>query len=251
MLFRAWTGSLHRPTQDVDLLGYGDSDPDRLAATFAAIVREMTDDADGLVFDGAAVTAEAIRGAQAYGGVRVRVPARLDTARVTVQVDVGFGDVITPEATEREFPTLLGHAAPRIRTYPPETAVAEKVEAICSIGMANSRMKDYYDLIVIGRRFDFDGRTLARAIAATFRRRGTPIPTEQPVGLSDRFGGDEQKRTQWRAFLMRTGLPDAPSDLPEAVRLVRLFVEPPLRAADDAAGFGARWVAGHDWRRAE
>lgn len=251
MLFRAWTGSLHRPTQDVDLLGYGDPEPDRIAESFAAILREVTDESDGLVFDDAAVIAEEIRGAQEYGGVRVRVPATLGTARVVVQVDVGFGDAITPEATEREFPPLLGHDAPRIRAYPPETAVAEKVEAICSIGIANSRMKDYYDLIAIGRRFDFDGRTLAQAIAATFERRGTPIPTEQPVGLSSRFAEDEQKRTQWSAFVRRTRLPDVPADLGDVLKLVRQFVDPPLTAAGATARFSARWTPGHGWREAE
>ena len=251
MLFRAWTGSLHRPTQDVDLLGYGDPEPERIAETFAVILREVTDESDGLVFDDGAVTAEEIRGAQEYGGVRVRVPATLGTARVVVQIDVGFGDAITPEAIEREFPPLLGHTAPRIRAYPPETAVAEKLEAICSIGIANSRMKDYYDLIAISRRFDFDGRTLARAIAATFERRGTPIPTKQPVGLSERFAEDEQKRTQWGAFLKRTRLLDTPSDLGEVLNLVCEFVEPPLGAAGAAAGFAARWLPGHGWQEAE
>jgi len=248
MLFRAWTGSLHRPTQDVDLLGYGDPEPDRIAESFAAILREVTDESDGLFFDEAMVTAEEIRGAQEYGGVRVRVPATLGTARVVVQVDVGFGDAITPEATEREFPPLLGHDAPRIRTYPPETAVAEKVEAICSIGIANSRMKDYYDLIAISRRFDFDGPTLAQAIAATFARRGTQIPTEQPIGLSDRFAEDDQKRTQWGAFVRRTKLPDAPADLGDVLGLVRQFVDPPLSAADAADRFSARWTPGHGWQ---
>lgn len=251
MLFRAWTGSLHRPTQDVDLLGYGNPEPDRIAESFAAILREVTDESDGLVFDDAAVRAEEIRGAQEYGGVRVRVPATLGTARVVVQVDVGFGDAITPEATEREFPPLLGHDAPRIRAYPPETAVAEKIEEICSIGIANSRMKDYYDLIAISRRFDFDGRTLAQAIAATFERRGTPIPREQPVGLSSRFAEDKEKRTQWSAFVKRTRLPDAPADLGDVLGLVRQFVDPPLSAADAADRFSARWTPGHGWREAE
>jgi len=251
MLFRAWTGSLHRPTQDVDLLGYGDPEPDRVAESFAAILREVNDESDGLVFDDAAVTAEGIRGAQEYGGVRLRVPATLGTARVVVRVDVGFGDAITPEATAREFPPLLGHDAPQIRTYPPETAVAEKVEAICSIGIANSRMKDYYDLIAISRRFDLDGGTLAHAIAATFARRGTRIPTEQPVGLSDRFAEDDQKRTQWGAFVRRTRLPDAPADLGDALGLVRRFVGPPLRAAGAAERLSARWTPDRGWSHVE
>lgn len=251
MLFRVWTGALHRPTQDVDLLGYGDPEPDRLAETFAAILREVTDESDGLVFDSSAVTAEETRGAEEYGGVRIRIPATLGTARVVVQVDVGFGDAITPEATEREFPPLLGHDAPRIRAYPPETAVAEKLEAICSIGIANSRMKDYYDLIVISRRFGFDGAILSRAISATFDRRGTPIPVEPPVGLTYRFADDDQKRAQWAAFLKRTKLPDAPLELREVIQVVRRFVGPPLQAAASGDDLPARWLPGQDWQRTE
>lgn len=251
MLFRAWTGSLHRPTQDVDLLGYGDSEPDRLAEAFSAMLREANDDSDGMVFNHDAVTAEEIRGAQEYGGVRVRVPATLGTARMVVQVDVGFGDAITPAAEEREFPTLLDHDAPRIRAYPPETAVAEKLEAICSIGLANSRMKDYYDLLAMSRLFGFEGTMLTRAIASTFERRTTPIPHEDPVGLTDAFAENEEKQMQWVAFLKRTRLLDAPAELREVVRAIRRFAGAPLSAASSGAALSARWHAGDGWKVGE
>lgn len=249
MLFRVWTGSLHRPTQDLDLLGYGEPDPGRLAKAFAAILREVSDDSDGLAFDSTAVIAEEIRGGQEYGGVRVRIPAKLGTARVTVQIDVGFGDAITPDATERDFPTLLGHTSPRISIYPPETAVAEKVEAICSIGMSNSRMKDYYDLLVMSRRFEFDGMILSRAIAATFDRRGTPLPDADPIGLTDQFAQDRQKQAQWGAFVKRTKLSDAPIELQEVVDRVRRFVSPPLMAASTVPRLNAQWRPGHGWHK--
>ena len=247
MLFRVWTGALHRPTRDVDLLGYGDPDPDWLAEVFSVMLRETIDGSDGVVYDYGAVRAEEIRDAQEYGGVRVRIPATLGTARTVVQVDVGFGDAITPGAEAREFPTLLGHAAPRILIYPPETAVAEKLEAICSIGLANSRMKDYYDLLVMSRRFGFDGATLARAVASTFERRATPIPLTDPVGLTDVFAENEEKQKQWAAFRDRTRLPDAPAELRDVVRAVRAFADPPRRAASSGAVMSARWHAGEGW----
>lgn len=247
MLFRAWTGALHRPTQDVDLLGFGDAQPVQVAADFAAILREVDDPTDGVTFDHASIVVEEIRGAREYPGVRVRIPATLATANIVVQVDVGFGDAVTPKAEVRDFPVLLGHEAPRIRIYPQETAVAEKFEAICSIGLANSRMKDYYDLLTMSRRFPFDGEVLVEAIRATFERRGTPVPTELPVGLSDAFGVHPDKIAQWKAFAQRTGLKDAPADLGEVVRLVREFLEAPLLAAASSTTLSMRWASGNGW----
>lgn len=247
MMFRVWTGSMHRPTQDVDFLGYGEAEPDAVAAEFSRLLREVDDPDDGLVFDADAVVAHEIREAQEYPGVRVRIPATLGTARVSVQVDVGFGDAITPDAVETEFPTLLGHEAPRIRAYPQETAVSEKLEAICSIGMANSRMKDYYDLLTLSRRFEFDGQTLTQAIRSTFERRGTPLPSEVPIGLSDEFGTNEDKQKQWRAFLNRTGLADVPAELVRVVEGVRVFLGPALLVAASDETDIQFWTPSERW----
>lgn len=247
MLFRVWTGALHRPTLDLDLLGYGDAEPQQVAADFAAILRETDDPNDGLVFDHASVTATEIREAQEYPGVRVRIPATLGSARAVVQVDVGFGDAITPEARHSTFPTLLGHDPPEIRAYPQETAVAEKLQAICALGLPNSRMKDYYDLVLMSQWFEFDGATLARAIRSTFERRATALPDSLPIGLSDEFAASRERQSQWRAFLTRTRLTDAPQQLGEVVRRVRAFLEPPLNAASTATPLIGRWQPARGW----
>jgi hypothetical protein len=247
MLFRLWTGALHRPTQDVDLLGYGSPDPDQLASEFAALLRETDDPTDGMVFDHAAISAHEIREGQEYMGVRVHIPATLGTARLSVQVDVGFGDAATPEPKEETFPTLLQHEPPRIRAYARETSVAEKLHAICAFGLANSRMKDYYDLLIMSRRFSFDGSTLVRALRATFERRGAPIPATLPIGLTEAFAEEALKQTQWSAFLRRSGAADAPEELVALVHIVGRFIGEPLEAASSGAEFKLQWDADSGW----
>ena len=185
MLFRVWAGELHRPTKDVDFLGSGEATPAAVAEAFRRIC--AVEVGDGLRFDLESIMTQEIREEQDYGGVRVGVVAYLAHVPITVRIDVGFGDAITPEASRHSFPTLLGHPAASILTYPPETVVAEKVEAMCKLGLVNSRMKDYADIIAISRRFEIGGDALAQAFRATFERRGTRLPTNVPIGLSREF----------------------------------------------------------------
>jgi len=212
MLFRVWTGALHRPTKDLDLLGHGEPTPEAVAGTIRRVIATSVSD-DGLSFDPSTVIAQEIREEQEYGGIRVRLVARLGNARIPMQIDVGFGDAITPEARVRSYPTLLDMEAPNLRMYPPETVVAEKVEAAVTLGMTNSRMKDYYDLFILLRDDDLTEENLAAAMVATFHRRQTPIPGDIPAGFSDEFGMDERARRLWTEFRGRMGIDDAPSDL--------------------------------------
>ncbi|MEX0670256.1 MAG: nucleotidyl transferase AbiEii/AbiGii toxin family protein, partial [Pirellulales bacterium] len=200
MLFRVWSGSLHRPTKDVDLLGFGEPTPASVASMMREIISTAVED-DGITFDEGSVQAEEIREKDDYGGIRATFTATLDKAIIPLQVDVGFGDAITPGAEEHTYPVLVGMAAPKLRMYPVETVIAEKLEAAVKLGMINSRMKDFYDLLVIFRRFPYDEGTLARAIAETFARRGTPLPRVVPQGLSDEFGSDPTANRRWREFL--------------------------------------------------
>jgi predicted nucleotidyltransferase component of viral defense system len=220
MLFRAWLGSLHRPTKDVDLLGFGEPTSAAVAAMIRRIITTTVED-DGITFDEASVLAEEIRENDDYGGIRATFTAMLDTAIIPLQADVGFGDAITPAAQERTYPVLVGMAAPKLRMYPVETVVAEKLEAAVKLGMINSRMKDFYDLLVIFRAFPYDDDTLAHAIAETFTRRGTPLPRTVPPGLSDAFGHDPAANRMWREFLKRLQLVNEPTDFAIVVRAVR------------------------------
>ena len=201
MLFVAWTGQTLRPTRDLDLLGYGDPSTERIGSCFREICRHAVD--DGLVFDADALRVEPIRDDQAYEGQRVRVPAQLGTARVTLQVDVGFGDAVPAGLQPCEFPTLLDMPAPEVRRYPPAVVVAEKVHAMVVLGMANSRMKDFYDVAEILRRFSITTDELASALAETFNRRQTPLPADTPVAFTAAFTQNLAKQAQWKSFLVR------------------------------------------------
>ena len=233
LLFALWFDTPHRPTRDADLLGFGSDDPDVIAAMFRDICAIEVD--DGIVFDPASVRANEIRTTANYGGVRVELKATLDGARLALQVDIGFGDAVTPAALEIVYPTLLDDLpAPRLRVYPRETVFAEKFEAIVKLGLVNSRMKDYFDLLALARENAMDGSLLAQAIAATFARRDTPLPTSLPVGLTDAFAHDSMKQTQWQAFLRKNRL--AAPDLGGVVAELGAFTQTPLTQALASGG---------------
>lgn len=246
MLFAVWAKRPHRPTKDLDLLGLGDASPQRLLELFEDLCR-VDAEPDGLEFDVRSVRVVEIREDEEYRGRRVLLKANLGNARLALQIDVGFGDVVTPAPLEIEYPTLLELPAPRIRAYPRETVVAEKLQAMVALGMPNTRMKDFYDLQVIGRHFSFDGSTLVRAIRATFGRRKTKIPRTTPTALGDEFATDRDKVTQWKAFLQRNRLEDTAAELAPVVDQLRTFLIPPLFAAASGEAFSRWWPNGGPW----
>ena len=228
LLFELWFATPHRPTRDADFLGFGPDDSETLAAAVREISAVEADDA--MVFDPRTIQVEEIREGARYSGLRVKLVGRLGNARCPVQLDVGFGDAVTPGPVEIEFPTLLSdQPAPRLRAYPRATVVAEKLEAIVSLGMTNSRMKDYFDLFALAREGGLGAELLGEAIAATFVRRETPLPTAPPLGLSEEFARDATKQTQWKAFLAKNKLDAA--TLGDVVTEIRRFVAEPLRIA--------------------
>ena len=239
MLFAIWHDDPFRPTRDLDLLGHGDPDPAIVAASIRSVCSVDVPD-DGVVFGVAGFEAAPIRGEDEHPGVRVRTGATIAGARLPIQIDVGFGDVITPEPIEIEYPALLDAPAPILRAYPPETVVAEKTEAIVSLGIGNSRMKDFYDLWMIARTFAFERDDLAAAIRRTFQRRRTPLPEQVPVGFSDSFA--LERETQWRAFLARDRLEVASASLVQVIDDLRAFLQPMLTRAEVAS-----WPPGGPW----
>lgn len=225
LAFALWFDHPHRPTRDADLLGFGPDDGDRLRLVFMEVSSIQVD--DGLQFDAASVRVVEIREDARHGGLRVTLNATLDKARIKLQVDVGFGDAVTPTAVEHTYPVLLTDLpAPNLRVYPRETVCAEKLEAIVKLGIANSRMKDYFDLLALARENALDHIQLPLAIARTFERRGTARPEKLPVGLAPAFARDPQKQAQWAAFLKRNQL-QAPS-LSEVVQEIGEFFSPYL-----------------------
>jgi predicted nucleotidyltransferase component of viral defense system len=244
-LFTLWTGKAHRATRDVDLLGIGDSTESHLRSVFLDVLSRAVDE-DGVLFDTGSLTVSAIREEQRYGGVRVALAARIASAQVRLQIDIGFGDAVTPQASLVEFPALLDFPPPRLLAYPRETVIAEKLEALVQLGMANSRMKDFYDIALLSKLFEFDGQRLVDAVRATFKRRGTAIPTESPVALTAVFTADPAKNTQWNAFVRKSGADSAP-DLATVVGAVRAFLQEPLAVSTGTGTFKLTWRFGSGW----
>jgi len=218
LLFQIWYGQSHRPTRDADLLGFGPDDVPTLVSVFRSICSIAVDDA--IAFDPESIAGTLIRKNAGHGGVRIDLRAALDGARLALQIDVGFGDAVTPDAQLVTYPTLLPDVpAPRLHAYPKATVVAEKLHAVTILGMTNTRMKDFFDLWVLLRDVTLDDAELQRAVKATFARRRTAMPGAHPIGLSNVFADDATKQLQWRAFLKKNKL--EPMDLGEAVRTIR------------------------------
>lgn len=228
LLFTLWYDMPHRATRDADLLGFGASDLASVAETFRDIAAVAVD--DGILFDTASVTVEEIRKEAGYGGVRVIIAGELAKARCKTQIDVGFGDAVTPAPVDSVYPVLLDYLpAPRLRTYPTYTVIAEKLHAIALLGMTNSRLKDYFDLSVLLEREILDADLLTQAIKATFKRRGVAVPDALPIGLSDEFAYDSSRASLWQAFLRKNELP--PEPLPAIVDRLRSALAPALTRA--------------------
>jgi hypothetical protein len=240
MLFITWLTDPFRPTRDLDLLGQGDPDVDAITSRFRGIFSTDVPD-DGVKFDIAGMLVEPIRDQADYGGVRVKTSASIAGAKVPIQIDIGFGDAITPGPIDIDYPALLDAPSPRLRAYPPETVVAEKFEALVSIGITNSRMKDFYDLWMIAQTFQFERQILNTALRRTFERRNTPWPPVDPTGLTDAFALEKDK--MWRAFLKRERLGAAPEDMSCVVTDLRAFLGPVI---EDNLNY-EHWQSGGPW----
>jgi len=246
MLFALWGGLIYRPTRDLDFTGYGSEALDAVLQRVRDICMVVVED-DGIFFDVTTLTAAPIREEVEYGGLRVVFEARLGSAQVRMQIDVGFGNAIEPEATNATYPALLDAPPPSIRAYPQEAVVAEKLHAMVVLGERNSRYKDFYDLHVLARQFPFDGARLARAIAATFERRRTSIDDALPAALAPRFYVDTARAEQWRAYLTRNALPNAPADFVTVGELLQQFLAPPWRALAAQTAHSASWRPAGPW----
>ncbi|QIL89853.1 nucleotidyl transferase AbiEii/AbiGii toxin family protein [Microbulbifer sp. SH-1] len=218
LLFTLWYDMPHRATRDADLLGFGASDLESVAQTFRDIASVSV--ADGIMFDPTSVAAEEIRKDAGYTGARVLISSELANARCKTQIDIGFGDAVTPGPIDATYPVLLAdQPAPRLRAYPVYTVIAEKLHAIAVLGMTNSRMKDYFDLSVLLERETLNTPLLAQALKATFERRGMALPEELPIGLKNEFAHDPSRQALWHAFIKKNELTLEP--LPTVVDRLR------------------------------
>jgi len=227
MLMMSWFDDPHRGTRDLDLLGFGDPGAEPMLATFREILAQEA--ADGAEFDVDGLHVDRIREELEYGGLRLRTTASISGARIALTIDIGFGDAMEPGAEMLDYPSMLEFPAPRLRGYARETVIAEKFQAMVALGRANTRMKDFYDIWILSRSFNFDDDRLPRAIAATFARRETAIPQDLPDALTSAFAEDAQKQRQWRAFVQ--GVAHDPGDLANVVGDIAEFLMPHAAAA--------------------
>ena len=246
MLYAAWLEDPFRTTLDLDLLSLADRETARLLETIREVCAQPVAD-DGLLFDTENIFAAPFDEERTHGAFRVRTSAQLGTAIIPVQIDIGFGDTVTPGPLELEYPVLLDQPTPTLYAYPRETVAAEKFEAIVALDLANSRMKDFYDLFAISRLFSFDGATLAAAIKATFETRVTTIPRERPPPLSQAFSEDPKKLQQWRSFITRDPLLVDEPDLRTVIGEVGKFIMPAALAALDHRQILGHWTSGGGW----
>jgi hypothetical protein len=244
MLFTVWEGSPHRATRDLDLLGLRRRSQEELVALFREVIATPVEP-DGLVFG--EVTAEPIRAAMEAGGIRMILRAELAGARITVQVDVGFGDATVPPPVLVEFPTLLNTPKPKLRAYPPETVIAEKLEAMVRLGLGNSRMKDFFDIWHLAQTCAFDGEVLTGAIRATFATRNTPLPTGPVTALTTEFSKNPDKRVQWNAFVQQAFVSETTPPLAEVVGSIGDFLGPLLSSFQSSSRPSGKWQPKRGW----
>jgi hypothetical protein len=245
MLMLAWVGETVRTTRDADLLGFGSLTGDEIVLIFREIMSTGGDPEDGVVFLPETVAVNPIREGEQYGGQRVTFEGRLGTVKLPLQVDVGIGDAVYPPAEWMEYPSLLNVPRPMVRTYQPETSIAEKLHAIVDLGEANSRMKDFFDIAELARIREFDGAAMSQAIRETFARRKTPV-VATPVGLTSRFGMDAGKQRQWEAFVSKNRI-NASKGFEAWVLRVAFFAGPVLTALSRGEELRGRWQAGGQW----
>ena len=246
LMFTAWQAPVSRPTKDIDLLGRIDNSIDVITAAMKEACTQRVEP-DGMTFDAESATATTITEDADYEGVRVRIQGNLGNARISLQIDIGFGDVIVPGASKIVYPAILDFPPPELNGYTMESTIAEKFQAMVKLGILNSRMKDFYDLWLLSRQFDFDGRVLATAIRKTFENRKTDIPI-QPTVLLDSFARDPMKETQWRAFITKARLDNAPASFAEAVSAIAAFLGPVTAALAAEEHFHKTWKAPGPWR---
>lgn len=246
MLMVVWTGKPHRPTQDLDLLGVGDLSDENLLLILNEIIHtEVTE--DGLEFESDTMTIAEIREGQAYQGKRAKLTCYLGKTRIRLQIDIGFGDVVVPKAKVLVYPTLLDLPAPRVHAYSRESSVAEKLEAMISLGMINSRMKDFYDIWFMSQLFSFDGENLSNAITATFERRRTEVPNQSLSRLLSTFKQDQSKQRQWKIFIKRADLEESTPAFNQVLEHLEVFLAPLLEAHIESMKLPLSWDAGGPW----
>jgi hypothetical protein len=246
LMFTAWRAPYSRPTKDIDFLAQMSNRVDVILDAVREICAQPVEP-DGLVFDTNSIQGAVIKEDADYEGVRVTFLAYLQNAKIHMQLDMGFGDVLTPAATLTQYPTILDLTAPQLWAYSRETVIAEKFEAMVKLGQLNSRMKDFFDIWFLTRQFSFDGAVLADAITKTFSHRQTAL-VATPFALTKAFALDAAKTAQWRGFLRRSRITSTSENFGQVVDALAQFLLPVVRAILDHKVLAAHWNTSGSWQ---
>jgi predicted nucleotidyltransferase component of viral defense system len=244
LMFLVWETSLSRSTRDIDFLGFTSNEIQSVEEIFKILCGQEVEP-DGLIFDPQSVQGERIKEDAAYEGVRVRLMAHLGQARIPLQVDIGFADIVSPGPQFLDYPSMLQMPSPHLRGYSRESVIAEKLQALVYLGSINSRMKDFYDIRVLSQQFEFNGATLQEAIRQTFHHRETAVPHDIPTGLSDQFA--KEKNAQWLAFLKRTRIDMEGVSFEDVIKTLGNFLLPVLQSSVRNEVYSASWKPGGPW----
>lgn len=247
LMLTVWRTPVIRPTRDIDLLGLIKNSIDAIVAMIREICIQQVEQPDGVSFDPITVNGEWITEDAIYEGIRVRFRGRFGKSEIPMQLDVGFGDEITPSPTDMEYPTILGHPSPRLKGYNRETTIAEKLQAMVKLGELNSRMRDFYDIWLLSQQFDFDGKVIGNAIKRTFSNRRTDI-SARPIALTESFAADSVRQRQWEAFLRRSRLDDVPRNFQQVIESISVFLLPITTALSEVKPFTGTWIPPGPWQ---
>ena len=246
-MLTVWNAPISRSTMDIDLLGRLNNNMNDIINIIKNICTQEGFINDGIVYQPDSVSGERITEDADYEGIRIKFQGVLDTARFNMQLDIGFGDIIVPQAGPIDFPTILDLPCPCLLGYSIESIIAEKFEAMVKLGKINSRMKDFHDILMLSRQFDFDGQALSEAVRTTFSNRGTLI-SANPTALTAEFAADADKNTQWKAFLRKSQLVDMPEDFFKTAEEIKTFLGPIAKSLSRNKSFLMAWKAPGPWK---
>jgi len=247
LMFTVWHVPERRTTLDIDFLAQYDNQ--------IASIEKMVKDVckidvifDGLIFDSKTVKSQRIKEDADYEGVRVKFVGLLERSRISMQVDVSFGDSIYPKPKIMEYPVILDFPKPKLKGYPAESVISEKFEAMVKLDLLNSRMKDFYDIWLMMRQFDFDGSKLTEALKRTFVHRKTAFPEDKKLFAEEIYDETSDRQTLWKAFLNKGDIKHAPKKLHTAAKAIEDFLIKPLDAIKEKQKFDKKWDASGSWK---
>jgi hypothetical protein len=246
-MFTVWDIPKRRTTVDIDFLAKYDNEVKKIEGVIKEVCN-VNIEPDGLVFDAVSIEGKKIKEDADYEGVRVKFKGYLQRSRINMQIDVGFGDVIVPKPKAINYPVILDFPKPHLKGYSFESVISEKVEAMIKLGLLNSRMKDFYDVWLLIRQFNFRGRVLAEALRQTFNHRKTELPRKAPLFAPEIYDKKSDRQSMWTEFLKKGDIRNTPETLKSIALDIERFLINPIEALNNEKEFTSHWQAPGPWK---